>query len=116
LEKESPVSNYLKIIEKAKGKKPGSREASVRRSASSNREAPATTKTTEGPGRPDVVEEQAYDKNDQNDKRVGVTCHHEVKGGCWLCRRKIERLVHEGMAPHIARAEVLGYVEEELEL
>jgi hypothetical protein len=40
----------------------------------------------------------------------GVTagkCKHDVLGGCWLCQREIERLTREGMAPHIARAEVL---------
>jgi hypothetical protein len=28
----------------------------------------------------------------------------------------VKRLVREGMAPHLARAEVLGYAEEELSL
>jgi hypothetical protein len=35
-------------------------------------------------------------------------CKHDVPGGCWLCQREIERLTREGMAAHLARAEVLG--------
>jgi hypothetical protein len=59
--------------------------------------------------------------NGQEQSRVSdsqpsqVECKHEGPGGCWLCLREIERLTREGMAPHIARAEVLGLVEEELE-
>jgi hypothetical protein len=86
------VGDYLKIAEKAKPEK-----AALTHPDSSN-------KLTE------------YDINDQNDKRVDAMCRHDVRGGCGLCRRDIERLVCEGMAEHIARAEVLGYVEEELEL
>lgn len=35
-------------------------------------------------------------------------CKHEVPGGCRLCRQQIERLVHEGMARELARADVFG--------
>jgi hypothetical protein len=52
----------------------------------------------------------------EGESRSNARCKHEVAGGCWLCRREIERLTREGMAPHLARAEVLGYVEEELEI
>ncbi|MGF1472426.1 MAG: hypothetical protein ACFB50_11905 [Rubrobacteraceae bacterium] len=35
-------------------------------------------------------------------------CKHEVEGGCHLCQRQIEKLVHEGMARHWAEAQVFG--------
>jgi hypothetical protein len=92
------VGDYLKIAEKAKPEKSGvSERCAYAPPDSSNMHT-------------------HYDINDQNDKRVGAICRHDVRGGCWLCRRDIERLVREGMATHLARAEVLGYVEEELEL
>ena len=91
------MGDYLKIAEKA------------------NPEKAALPKTVLTP--PDSSNRHTeHDINDQNDKRVDAVCRHDVRGGCWLCLRDIKLLVCEGMAEHIARAEVLGYVEEELEL
>jgi hypothetical protein len=72
------------------------------------------------PAEKTVTPENPIDKGNKarNDGRDGddgdmrtdskPACKHEVPGGCQLCQRQIERLVHEGMGRELARADVFG--------
>jgi hypothetical protein len=48
------------------------------------------------------------DSADRYGTNSEAACNHEVPGGCQLCQRQIERLVHEGMSREMAREEILG--------